>query len=242
MSYPTAANTGWQHTGVTLRDSGPITVTQNGAVIDSLNVTGCIVVQADNVTIKRSKINATCNRGIEVQDWQGYTGLLIEDVEISGNSSTDDCIAFSGYTARRVNLHNCFDGAKIGDSTVIENSYIHDLVNANGCHCDGVQSTGGYDTILRGNNIDVPGAGAAIMLGDEFDQLGNITIDGNRINGGNYGLYGGWNSATGSGPASMRVTNNGFGSNFTYGTHVYVGPSAVWSGNVKLATGQIVNR
>ncbi|MFZ4585640.1 MAG: hypothetical protein ACOYNI_10490 [Acidimicrobiia bacterium] len=238
----TASNTGVP-TGTALTTvNGDITVTTPGTVIDSKLVNGCIYVRANNVTIRRSKIVGSCFSIIEIRDWEGVSGTLIEDTEVDGKNAAENCIAFGGYTARRVSLHNCMDGAKIGDNTTIDDSYIHHLANTSTCHCDGVQSTGGNGTYLRRNNFDVVGSGAAIMLGDEFGRLSNIAIDGNRINGGNFGLYGGWNQSTGTQPSTMSVTNNRFGTSFTYGTHVYVAPSTSWSGNIRESTGSALGR
>lgn len=239
---PNASNTGWQHTGVTLTNAGTMTVTQNGAVIDSVNVDGCIYVQANNVTIKRSKINSTCFSAIDIRDWQGVSGLVIEDVEVNGGSNTDNCIAFGSYTARRVNLYNCYDGAKFGDNTTIEDSYIHDLLNKNGCHCDGVQTTGGRNINMRRNNIDVAGSGAAVMFGDEDGVLENIVFAENWVNGGNFGFYGGHNQSTNYQPKNMSVTNNKFGRDFNYGPAVYVAPTTTWSGNVYEDNNQTISR
>jgi hypothetical protein len=234
--WPTAATTG--PTGP-LAASGTITVTQNGAVVQNKDVTGCIRVRADNVTIRNVKVTSTCFNGIEIRDWDGYDGLLIEDVEVNGRDTTDNCIAFGNYTARRVDLYGCADGAKIGSNTTIVDSYIHDLMNGNGCHCDGVQSTGSSNVTLRGNNIDVPGSGAAVFLGEEYQAMVNFTADRNRLNGGNYTFYGSWSQGY-KVPVNMRVTNNTFGPDRRYGTHVYVHPSTVWTGNA-LTNGSPVN-
>lgn len=238
--WPDATNTGYKHTGVTLSNSGTITVTKDGTVIDSVNVTGCIVVQASNVTIRRSKITATCFNGIEIRDWTGPKNLLIEDVEIDG-STADNCIAHGGYTARRVNLYGCADGAKISDNTTIEDSYVHGLLNGGDCHCDAFQSMGGGNMILRHNNLDVIGSNAGLMLGDEFGKLGVIVVDRNRFAGGNFGIYGGWNQQTQTTPTSLAITNNTFAGPFTYGETAYVAPATIWSGNVD-AAGKAVAR
>lgn len=229
--WPDATNTGVPK-GTALTNSGSLTITKDGTVIDGLNVAGCIYVDASNVTIRRSKVTADCFNGIEIRDWEGRKNLLIEDVEVDGLNKTDNCISAGAYTARRVNLHGCADGAKIGDNTTIEDSFIHNLMNDNECHCDGVQTMGGNNIVLRHNNFDVVGSGAAIMLGDEFGKLGVIVIDRNRFAGGNFSLYGGWNQQTQTTPSSLTVTNNMFAGPFTYGSHVYVAPATVWSGNV----------
>jgi len=238
--WPDATNTGVPK-GTVLTNSGSINITKDGTVIDGLNVTGCIYVGASNVTIRRTKITANCFNAIEIRDWTGLKNLLIEDVEVDGQKTTDNCIVNGAYTARRVNLHGCADGAKLSDNTLIEDSYIHDLMNDNGCHCDGVQTMGGTNITLRHNNIDVIGSGSAVMLGDEFGKLGVFVFDRNRFAGGNFSFYGGWNQQTKTTPSSLTITNNTFAGSTTYGTHVYVAPATtVWSGNVD-GSGKAVN-
>ena len=50
-SWPDASNTGVP-AGTTLTPSGSITVAVAGAVVSGLDVSGCLVIEADNVTIK----------------------------------------------------------------------------------------------------------------------------------------------------------------------------------------------
>src|SRR6185312_7570768 len=54
--YPTPSTTGVP-SGTTLTASGPITVTTPGTVIDGKDVTGGIDVQADDVTIRNSRVS-----------------------------------------------------------------------------------------------------------------------------------------------------------------------------------------
>ena len=63
--FPNASNTGVP-AGVSLKPSGSITVTQNGAVLDGLDVSGSIRVQANNVTIKRTRIRNPGGQAITV--------------------------------------------------------------------------------------------------------------------------------------------------------------------------------
>src|SRR4051812_31755406 len=52
--FPSAATTGWRHTGVTLTPyRGPDEVTRAGTVIDGKDI-GCIWIRAQNVVIVRS--------------------------------------------------------------------------------------------------------------------------------------------------------------------------------------------
>ena len=244
VHWPNATTTGVP-AGTVLKASGSVTVTKAGTVLDGLDVTGCVSVQASDVTIRRSRIRGgSCFSVIDIQSWTGNLPkrLLVEDVEVDGQGKADNCIAFSDYTARRVNAKGCADGGKIGDNTTWDASYIHALAVTSSCHCDGLQSTDGGPTTITGTNIDVPGAGSSIMLGDEFGRLGAIVIRNSRLNGGNFELYGGANQSTGTHPSSMSVTGSVFGPSRTYGTHAYVWSGTTWSGNTDEKTGLPVNR
>jgi len=122
--WPTAATTGVPAgTRLTSR-SGNITITEDGTVIDSINLTGCVNVVASNVTIRRSRI--TCS-GSNAAVWQfsGRSGLLVEDTEIIGATSNPagaGIWAADAYTARRVEIRGTDDGAFATSGTVIRDS------------------------------------------------------------------------------------------------------------------------
>ncbi|MFC7590531.1 hypothetical protein ACFQYP_47700 [Nonomuraea antimicrobica] len=57
-AWPGPGNTGVPE-GVRLRKSGSLRVTKNGTVIDGLEVTGYITVEADDVTIRNTRVRGT---------------------------------------------------------------------------------------------------------------------------------------------------------------------------------------
>lgn len=223
-----------------IRDRGLImyqTATVEDMEIQDTTSYKCIDVRSNNSIIRNVKI--TCS-GLHSAISQNVsnTGLLVEDAELNGNGvSEQGCINPANYTARRLNIYHCNDGAKMGDNTTIESSFIHHLNTANDCHCDGVQSTGGDNISLQNNTIDVKDiisepAVSAIMLGDEHGALGDITISGNFLAGGGYTLYGGYNTFTFTHPSSLIVTNNRFGiSNEGPYSRVHI-PTSTWTNNV----------
>ena len=89
-----------------LTESGSITVTEDGAVIDGLHVQGSIAVQADDVTIKNTTVTYGGHHSIRI--YPGATGTLIQDsrVECLDPDRTNG-IVFAGYTAERVELEGC---------------------------------------------------------------------------------------------------------------------------------------
>jgi hypothetical protein len=188
--YPDATNTGVPP-GTVLTEGPRVrtTITQNGAVIQNLNVVdGTFIVHANNVTIKKVRITTCDYYPIEVDD--GFTGTVIEDTEIHG-TCTDSAsgISFGNFTARRVHVWGTSDGFKADANSVIEDSYIHDLGVTADSHNDGVQSLGGDNVTLRHNTIDIRAAGVCIQLGNinrNWQILNNLfNCTGWQINGGN---------------------------------------------------------
>lgn len=106
-AFPDTNCTGWQHTGVTLTAyTGPTTITTDGTVIDSKLINGTIIVQAKNVTIKRSKIVFDGYYGIQAEG----QNTLIEDVELTVPSASiansGRAIAGGDFTVRRAYIHD----------------------------------------------------------------------------------------------------------------------------------------
>jgi hypothetical protein len=190
--YPSASNTGVP-AGTVLTPSGDITVTVAGTVIDSKQVTGCIFVQANNVTIKNSKIlGGNCYEPIHITE--PYDGLVVQDTEIDGQKSAmcGEAIGTEGYTIIRVNAHGCSDGPRLAGSAniTLQDSYIHDLSNLPGDHGDGTQAYG--LSLAAGNSVQIlhntieGGDNSAIFTAD--DATGDLIVDGNLLMGSNYPL------------------------------------------------------
>jgi hypothetical protein len=206
-------------------------VSTDGAVVDGRDIRGTVRVEADNVTIRRSRVTVGAHYGIMIGN--GAIGTLIEDVEINGQPGCAAGIGFQHYTARRVNMHGCSDGAKLGADTTVEHSWIHDLRHAAGDHNDGLQGTGGSNIIIRFNSIENPNTQTScILLGDEDDPTSNVLVEGNHLNGGNFTLY------LGAG-TNRLFKDNRFGRDDVYGLMSNAGPFDQ-SGNVWDDDGQPV--
>jgi hypothetical protein len=214
--------------GTVLKPSGTVTVDQDGAVIEDLDITGEIMVNADNVTIRRVKITSGDYYPIRYDD--PHRGLVIEDSEIIGTS--DDvtaAVSFAHYTARRVNVHGGADGFKADEDVLIEDCFIHDLRNGDGQHNDGVQSTGGKGVTLR-HNVISGASNAAVQTGDEGAATEDLLIECSWLSGGGYTL-----NIRGTGatvPKNTRILNNRFGRDSAYGPWTLDDPSPTVTGNV----------
>lgn len=236
--FPSAATTGVP-TGTSLTASGSVTVTVAGTVIDAKQITGDITIKAANVLIKRSRISA----GDGLYPIRVTSGsVTVEDTEITGGRSAAVCCG--DFTLRRVNIHHVNEGPRMSSNSVIENSYIHHLVRCADCHVDALQSTGGTNITIRGNNIQAYNPdlndpmNAAFQFGEEQAVLRNCLIEGNLLNGGNYTLNGGGGGTTG---AQCTIRNNKFQRDFRYGAAGNIHGAVAWAAtNVWQDTGQPV--
>jgi hypothetical protein len=184
-AFPSAANTG---TRGALSPSGSLTVTTNGAVIDSKDVTGCIMVKASNVTIKNTRVRFTGGCANEIVRLEGGTNLVVQDSELDGQRNQDcgEAIGYSNYTALRVNMHDCTDGPRVSGkaNVTIRDSWIHNLSNLPGDHGDGMQCYQGVGQQTIVHNTIEGGTNAAYMTADDCN--GPVLFDRNLIKGGGY--------------------------------------------------------
>ncbi len=236
---PSAHNTGPRDPGA-LVPSGNITVRQDGAVIEDVDVTGGIYIQADNVTLRNFRVTADAWYGVQVAD--GHSGIVIEDGEIT-NAATAGLMGV-GFTARRLYLHDCGgDGMKVqgnGGPTLVEYCFVEKLGTHPDAHADGSQTNGGSNITFRYNNFDMPheaspnwpGApyksNAAIIAG--VGPISNLVIEYNWLNGGNYTVYCSKDDSRG-----VSVRYNKFGRDYKWG--LIVGPCDEIKGNVWADTG-----
>jgi hypothetical protein len=240
--WPDASNTGVPD-GVSLTASGSITVTAANTVIDGKNITGGVLIKAANVTIKNSRIAGSAGGASCVFVQSG--SVTIQDSEIVGNC--ENGIGFDNWKAIRVEVRGTYgDGVKLGSNVTLQDSWIHDLAPASGAHADGGQVQGGIsNTVIRHNVIDLGSsarANAALFIAPDLgpNSNGPLTIDGNKLNGGNFVMY----CVDGNNGQylikNITITNNRFGAKFTYGRS-NVNVPITQSGNVIDATGAAYN-
>lgn len=215
--------------GTALTPSGSITVEEDGAIIEGLDIQGEIQVLADNVTIRKVRITSGDYYPIRYFD-NDNVGLVVEDTEIIGtNGDVTSGISFANYTARRVNIHGGADGLKADSNVLIEDSWIHDLSNGNGEHNDCVQSTGGKGVTIRGSFLE-GASNAAVQTGDENAATEDLTIECSWLYGGGYTL-----NIRGVGatvPKNTVIKDNRFGRDSGYGPWTIDDPNPTVTGNV----------
>ncbi len=201
VGRPDAADTGVP-SGVQLRRSGSITVTQDGAVIEGLDVDGTITVKADNVTIRNTRVSAgdpATNTGPItymgdatrlIFTVSGTRNTLIDHVELDGRGDSRTMgLVGASVTVRNSDIHGTGDGIKLGAQSVYEHNYIHDLSRNGNQHSDGMQLTGGSNIVIRNNTIDwTAGLNSAIMLKADFAPIRNVQVVDNFLSGGQFTL------------------------------------------------------
>ena len=197
-SRPWAHNTGPNNVDA-LTSSGSLKITSNGTVLENLDITGGVTINADGVTLRNFRIHATAWYGIKVVD--GHRGIVLEHGEIYGSKSAG--ILGVGWTGRRLHIHDSAGDAikaqGAGGATLLEYSFIERLGTAPKAHADAVQSEGSPTNLtFRCNNIWLPYPGtpnypgqpyksnAAFILGE---GVSNYRIENNWLNGGNYTVY-----------------------------------------------------
>lgn len=210
---------------VDLIPSEGIRVTEPGTVIDGLLVRGEIVVSANDVTIRNTLVESD-TRLYPIHITEGVTGTMIDHVEVDNQGSTGKGIHFSGGsgTVRYSNIHSAEDGIRIqANNVTIEFSYIHDLARTETSHNDAIQIRSGDNITIRGNNLQAfnptsnDPMNAAIQIGSLVgdDQISNLLVVDNLMNGGNVTVNGG-----GRGEIESAVfRDNRFGRDFRYGVH-----------------------
>ena len=228
--------------GVVTTPSDGLTITDDNTVIDSLDITGCVVVAADDVTIRRSRItclDAPDQRAVRMDG--AHTGLVLEDVEIDGGGRTDIGVDTSRTVIRRANIHDVNDGVRMGSSVTVEDSWIHSMTRIADLHPDAIQGISAQHIIIRGNTLDprnrVTGdpANSAIQLGSETGTKlsEDVVIEGNYLDGGNYAL----NISSTINAKDITVRDNRFGTSSRYGAILTRTDVPIGTGNVSEPTG-----
>jgi len=211
--------------------AGGLTVTQPGAVIDGQDISGCVEVRAPNVTIQNSRIiGAGCFYA--VRNFSTGLQLLHDTITCGGYNGTG--VSDNEFALVASDVSACENGANVSKpgNVTIQDSYIHDLVTANGAHTDGVQigQAAAHLRFLHNTIINSGGQTSAIIMWDEGDpQNSDVIVDRNLLAGGSYTLYCPRSNTTG-----IQITGNRFGTGASYGPSngCTSGHVAVWSGNV----------
>lgn len=258
--YPDATNTGVTDRSALRRvpqdvTSGPgwtwdtrgwLQVTDDGAVVEGLEVSGPIEVTGKSVTVRsnvilatgetwgvglRHTINATVS-GNTIGAAGTTPRLLVGIKDIYGDAV--------GTTVTANDIAGTSTGIQIG-SGMIRDNYIHDLAMVSGDHVNGITSNGSSERLVIEHNtvLNHFDQTDAIGLFQDFGVEADRLITGNLLAGGGYTIYGGDNRRFGL-THDIKIVGNRI-SRVYFPAGGFYGPSAsfddqgvgnVWAGNV----------
>jgi hypothetical protein len=191
---------GWKPTTTRSTD---LRITTPGAIVeDLLLLNSSLIIDADNVTVRRVEI-----QGGSIENAPGSAcrnGLLLEDVSIvraPGRPTTMDdppAIGTGGYTARRVKLDGLPEGFRVGGRSsgcgdvLIQDSFAR-IVSPDQCgdwHGDGVQGYDGPALTIRNVTLEMVErpdcGGTAPFFYPEKQGNTSVDIDGILVRGGGF--------------------------------------------------------
>jgi hypothetical protein len=245
-NWPDGATTGVPSDAEPLRKVDQLTATKPGTFYSHLDVSNCVDIEADNITITQSIIH--CARTAPaVYVHAGFGRVTLDQIEIDGGGKTNACVGYDGFTIRRSNLHDCIDGIDFGSDVTVENCFVHDLSRLDGTHNDTLQTVGGDNVLIKDNTLEAYRAdtkdlmNSAIQTGHLKGDLANVVVDHNFMDGGNYTVNAGSTSRSGHSITGYVFKNNVFGRRSRYGPVQAIGAGTVFDlTNVWADTGAAV--
>ncbi|MGY3075004.1 hypothetical protein ACVWZZ_001375 [Bradyrhizobium sp. LM6.10] len=242
--FPDATTTGVPP-GKVLAASPGLVISTPGAVIEGLDITGPVIVEARDVRLQDCKVTHAGHTVIVIRG--GITGTIIQNCEIDNRGYGGQCIAGQG-TFLRNNIHDCADGIDVrGDNTLIEGNYIHQMTGPSDSHFDGVQADGKFShlSIRQNTIINENTQTSAVMIDNYTGPIDDVMIGGNLLVGGGYTVY--INEVAKGQPGGGPVTNVVFTNNQLAGGYwgpldlrTELGNVPVISGNIDKLTGRPV--
>ncbi len=224
---------------------GWLQVTNDGAVVEGLEVSGPVEVTGKNVTVRNNVIlvsGETWGVGLRhttdatvSANTIGAAGitprLLVGIKDVYGDSV--------GTTVTANDIAGTSTGIQMG-SGVIRDNYIHDLGMASGDHVNGITSNGSAERLVIEHNtvLNHFGQTDAIGLFQDFGVEANRLITGNLLAGGGYTIYGGDGSFGRTHDIRIvgnRISRLYFPSGGSYGPVAHFddsGDGNTWTGNV----------
>jgi hypothetical protein len=210
--YPDASTTGVPPGTALAVWQGNMTITTPGAIIDSMDIRGCVTVNASNVVIRKSKVSCA---GPSVV-WSGSTNLLVENTTLDCQGTRGTALTPRNYTARRLQASGCENILWAEANVTLEDSYLHDPIPYNPAtdpHTDSVQVPSGASNITIRHNRIYGGYINQQNFGNSAITSGggvtNYLVENNVLAGGGFTIY-----CDGGGDSNYRVVNNRFSTVF----------------------------
>lgn len=195
------------------------TITQDGMVIENVNVTGWLIIDADNVVIRNMYLESNDFWPLRVNG----QNVRIEDSTFVGGPNNQAPLAGT-FHALRIDVSGSPDGVTIGNDSSLTDSYVHDLVTFEGAHNDGVNADGRLRTSIIHNTILNSNSQTSAMYVGNTEEPSNLIVRDNLLAGGGYTIYAGLGAGPGQG---IRFENNVFSKRYFPRSGSY-GPVAYW--------------
>ncbi|MFC4945637.1 hypothetical protein [Pseudonocardia sp. GCM10023141] len=146
--------------GLTLCRSGPITITEPGAVVDGWEIGGGIVVDARDVVVRRSRIIGDGSVPYGIRTTRAGS-VRIEDTTLTGDFP-EAAVGDDRWTGTRIEITRVtHDGARLGVRARLRNSAVHDFAPGPETLAHGVVLHGtGSDVLVEDCRVE-PGPAAA---------------------------------------------------------------------------------
>ncbi len=242
--FPDATTTGVPAGKTLTTYNGTLIVTTPGAVIDGLNITGGVVIEAPNVTIQNCVITGSSWFVVLFDSSSGATNGTVLNCQIYGGGSgaaPGQHGVVGGHLIQGNNIHDVEQGIAPESGSTIQGNYIHDLNNPQADpHYDGILILGGSsDITIQNNTINNPhNQTDAIMIQNYNGPISNIIVNNNQLIGGGYTVYSDASHGTDA-ITGVQVTNNYIGGG-AFGYVYFTGNSPLYAGNVDEFTGQLL--
>jgi hypothetical protein len=168
-AYPDASCTGipagTELTVIPIAAGESYVVSTPNAVVDAVDVQGCIDVRAPGVTVKNSRAQCITTSQSSAAENPANAPLTIQDSEVNcrvraGGVAGVTGIYWRNIRAYRVDVRGCENGLDMFRDFVLQDSYVHDLVHCQNpdcpepdAHTDGIQSGDGSNVIIEHNSI-----------------------------------------------------------------------------------------
>lgn len=128
VGFPTQRTVGVPEGTVLTAYVGPSTITTDGTTITDKTITGGLVIDAEDVTLRRCHISGTTGGGGTLVDTgndpAAARSLLIEDCEIVQAEGSDTALGEVNITVRRSNLHGGRRVCHLFGNVTIEDSIL----------------------------------------------------------------------------------------------------------------------
>lgn len=212
--------------------AGPMTITQDGTVIDGKIITGSLRVVASDVVIKNCRIMSDSWWGV---DAEGARNITIQDCTIIGPgyaAENNSAILGSGHFLRN-DISKVTNGITLQDgASTVKGNYIHDLESAGSDpHYDGIEVFGGQNGVLIEGNTIIARDTSDILISDLYGPISNVTVTDNYLGGTpGYNVY---VSGSRGGATGVSITNNTLVKGW-WGYYSIDGSSPLISGNTNL--------